>query len=358
MNQLGQAWGRRRLAAAGLGCVLLACMAGVLAAPASAVEEQTGFLAITEENDSLNGPFGPHTDRHYTQGLKISLFGGDDYETNITATLDRILPAWGIQPQAGDLGWIIIGQNMYTPSNLAARTLIKTDRPYAGWLYTGAVYQRRGQLAPNVAVMENFEVNLGIVGPDSLAEGAQTTVHRWWISNDIPRGWGNQLKEEPGLVLKYARLWRYSPTAATARYIDFIPHIGADVGNVFTFATVGTTLRLGYNLPPDFGMQIIDSPASVNGGLTRGAPAFFFYGFGSVDGRAVGHDITLDGNTFRGGPSVEKNPLVGDASIGLVLQVFRHVEVAYTRIIRTKEFRGQDDTDVFGSITVKGTFVF
>jgi hypothetical protein len=332
-------------------------MAGVLAAPAS-VEEQTGFLAITEENDSLAGPFTTHQDRHYTQGFKISLFGGDDFETDITASLDRILPAWGIKPEAGDLGWIIIGQNMYTPSNLAARALIKTDRPYAGWLYTGAVYQRRGQLAANIAVMENFEVNLGIVGPDSLAQGAQATIHRWWVSNDIPHGWGNQLKEEPGLVLKYARLWRYSPSATTARYIDFIPRIGGDLGNVFTFATVGATVRLGYNLPPDFGVQLIDSPASVNGGLTRNTPGFFLYGFGSLDGRAVGHDITLDGNSFRGGPSVEKNPLVGDASMGFALQAFRHVEVAYTRIIRTKEFRGQDGVDIFGSITVKGKFDF
>jgi lipid A 3-O-deacylase len=332
-------------------------MAGVSAASAS-VQEQTGFLAITEENDSLAGPFTTHQDRHYTQGLKISLFGGDDFETNITATLDRILPAWGIKPEAGDLGWIIIGQNMYTPSNLAARALIKTDRPYAGWLYTGAVYQRRGQLAPNVAVMENFEVNLGIVGPDSLSEGAQTTIHRWWVRNDIPHGWGNQIKEEPGLVLKYARLWRYSPTPTMARYIDLIPRVGGDLGNVFTFATVGATVRLGYNLPPDFGAQIIDSPASVNGGLTRNTPGFFIYGFCGLDGRAVGHDITLDGNSFRSGPSVRKNPFVGDASMGFALQVLRHVEIAYTRIIRTEEFRGQDGVDILGSITAKGKFDF
>jgi hypothetical protein len=51
-------------------------------------------------------------------------------------------------------------------------------------------------------------------------------------------------------------------------------------------------------------VQINDSPASVNGGLTRQAPWFFGYAFGSVDGRAVGRDITLDGNSFRGGPSV------------------------------------------------------
>ena len=325
---------------------------------AAAEEAQTGFLAGTEEDDSLNNPFGRHQDRHYTQGFKISLFGGDDFATNVTTALNNALPAWGIKPEAGDLGWIILAQNIYTPQDITNSAPIKTDRPYAGWLYTGLVYQRRGDLSPNLAVMENFEVNLGIVGPDSLAEAAQTTWHRWFFPNDIPRGWVHQLRDEPGVVVKYARLWRWSPTTNTAQYVDLIPRVGGELGNVFTFATGGATLRLGYNLPSDFGVQINDSPASVNGGLTRQTPWWFAYAFGSIDGRAVGHDITLDGNSFRGGPSVDKNVFVADLSWGFAVQVFRHVEVSYTDVIRTKEFRGQVSDDVFGSISVKGTFCF
>ena len=347
-----------RCAVVGLSCLLLACSARPCHASAS-LPEQTGFFAFTEENDSLAGPFGmSHQDRHYTQGLKLTLFGGDDFLTNTTAALDRMLPAWGIKPEAGDLGWILLGQNIYTPSNLVTRTPIKTDRPYAGWLYTGAVYQRRGELAANLAIMESFEVNLGIVGTESLADTAQQTWHRWFVKEDVPKGWDNQLHDEPGLVLKYARLWRYSPTTNTAHYIDFIPRIGGDLGNVFTFATAGATLRGGYNLPPDFGVQTIDSPAAANGGLTRDTPATFLYAFGSLDGRAVGHDITLDGNSFRGGPSVEKNALVADLSWGFAFQVFRHIEFTYTHIVRTEQFQGQDGNDIFGSFTVKGKFCF
>jgi len=340
-----------------LGCLLLVC-AGGMSVAAAAEEDQTGFLSATEENDSLNNPFGRHQDRHYTQGLKISLFGGDDFATNITTTLNNALPAWGIKPEASDLGWIILGQNIYTPQDLTNSAPIKTDRPYAGWLYTGLIYQRRGEINPSLHVAEDFEVDLGIVGPDSLAGAAQQQWHRWWFPNDIPRGWINQLQDEPGLVLKYARLWRWSPTTNTAQYVDVIPRVGGDLGNVFTFATGGATARFGYNLPPDFGVQINDSPASVNGGLTRQTPWFFGYAFGSVDGRAVGHDITLDGNSFRGGPSVDKNWFVADLSWGFALQVFRHVEIAYTDVIRTKEFRGQNSDDVFGSITLKGKFCF
>lgn len=346
---------RQPRVAAGFVCLVLVC-AGWLFDASAVVDEQTGLFALTVENDSFSNPFSVHQDRHYTAGLKMVLFGGDDFATNLTARLNGVAD-WGIQPKAADLG-IVVGQNIYTPSNILVRAPIKTDRPYAGWLYAGLVYQRRGELASHLAVMENFEINLGIVGPDSLAAEAQKQIHRWWFPDDIPKGWDNQLKTEPGLVLKYARLWRYSPTTASSRYINVIPRVGFELGNVFTFATAGATLRLGYNLPPDFGVQIIDSPASINGGLTRNTPSCFAYAFGGIDGRAVGHDITLDGNSFRGGPSIEKNILVGDLSWGAALQIFQHVEITYTRIIRTEQFRGQDGNDIFGSITVKGKFCF
>lgn len=42
----------------------------------------------------------------------------------------------------------------------------------------------------------------------------------------------------------------------------------------------------------------------------------------------------------------------------MAVQVFRHVEITYTHIIRTEEFRGQDGNDIFGSVTIKGKFGF
>jgi lipid A 3-O-deacylase len=326
----------------------------------AATDDQSGFLAITEENDSFSNPFGLHQDRHYTQGLKITLFGGDDFMTNTTANLDRLIPAWGINPTAGDLGWIMLGQNIYTPSNITAHVPIPSDRPYAGWLYTGAIYQRRGDITTNLAVMENFEINLGVVGPFSLAGPSQIAVHHLFFgTNDTPGGWRNQLDNEPGLELKYARLWRWTPTTDTARYFDVLPRAGAELGNVQIFATAGTSMRLGYNLPQDFGPQIIDSPASANGGLTQHTPPFFAYLFGGVDGRAIAHDITLDGNSFNNsGPSVDRKPFVADLDWGFALQFCTHIEFSYEHISRTEEFKGQHGNDNLGSLTLKAKFRF
>lgn len=332
---------------------------GRLLNASAATEEQTGFFSVTEENDSLSNPTGSHQDRHYTQGLKVILFGGDNYNPGMTNAVDRFLPAWGYHPEAGDLGWIVLGQNIYTPAVIANRIPDPRDRPYAGWLYTGAVYQRRGELAPNLAVMENFEFNIGVVGPQSLAEPSQVTLHHWLFgTNDIPHGWDHQLRTEPGLELKYARLWRWSPALGLTNHLDVIPIVGGELGNVQIFATGGATLRLGWHLPTDFGPQIIDSPASANGGLTRSSPPAYAYLFGSADGRVVGRDITLDGNSFHDGPSVSKDILVGDLSWGFAVQFLRYFDVSYMRVLRTREFHTQKNDDIFGSLTLKGTFKF
>ena len=65
------------------------------------------------------------------------------------AAVSEALPRWAIRTNAQNLGYVF-GQNMYTPQNLLTNGLIKTDRPYAGWLYGGVYLQRRGQEAAHV----------------------------------------------------------------------------------------------------------------------------------------------------------------------------------------------------------------
>ena len=325
------------------------------AQPADATEQDSSFT-ITDENDAWSNPFGPHQDRHYTHGIKLAYLGRDDAMTNLTSRLDRFF-WWGHQPSPGNFGFVA-GQDMFTPENILDPKPILNDRPYAGWLYAGLVYQRRNEFSAHFATLENFEVNFGIVGPDSMADDTQILIHRWRFPEDIPQGWHNQIHDEPGLVLKYARLWRYSPNDRTAKFFDVLPRAGFEAGNVTVFATAGATARLGFNLPPDFGMQIIDSPASASGGITKSTPFFAGYAFAGVDGRYVVHDITLDGNTFRSSQSVEKYNFVNDLSWGVAFDLGRHLELSWTQITRSKEFHTQLKKDVFGSIVLKWRFNF
>ena len=332
-----------------------ACGMSLPVATASA-EPQGGLFAITDENDAWSNFFGPHQDRHYTHGIKLTYMAPDDVLTNFTSWLNDLPKLW-ITPNAGQLG-TVAGQNMYTPQNILDPNPIPTDRPYAGWLYGGLVYQRRDDAGGHFAQMENFEINAGIVGPYSQADWTQELIHHWRFPEDIPQGWHNQIHNEPGVELKYARLLRWSLNDSTAKYFDVLPRAGFELGNVDTFGTVGGAARLGYNLPPDFGMQIIDSPASWTGGKVERSQGFAIYTFAGFDGRAVGRDITLDGNTFRSSARVNKFNFVNDLSWGIACQPCRHLEISYEQITRSREFHDQNGKDVFGSIDMKFMFSF
>jgi hypothetical protein len=335
--------------------VFASCVSGLVAEE----EKQGPIFALTEEDDLFSNPFtAAHTDRHYTQGLKLTYLGGDDEMPRWAGKVANALPTVGIDVNARNFGYAF-GQNMYTPQNLHTRELITNDRPYGGWLYFGAILQRRGVAGDSqIPVMENFEVDLGMTGKASLAEASQENFHRWFLPSDIPKGWHNQLANEPGLLLKYQRLWRLSVNEGTARYVDFIPHVGGDLGNVEIFPDCGATLRVGYNLPRDFGIQINDSPASANGGMTPHSAPFGFYLFGGVDGRYVAHNLFLDGNSFRSSASVERIPWVADLICGAAIQITQYIEVSYTRVTRTHEFVGQNNADIFGSLMAKAQFHF
>jgi lipid A 3-O-deacylase len=69
----------------------------------------------------------------------------------------------------------------------------------------------------------------------------------------------------------------------------------------------------------------------------------------------VARNIFLDGNSFRDGLSVDKKPLVGDVQLGIAGTV-GDARIAYTHVFLTKEFRGQQQGDSFGSLSVSFRF--
>ena len=81
-----------------------------------------------------------------------------------------------------------------------------------------------------------------------------------------------------------------------------------------------------------------------------------WYTFAGVDGRVVGHNIFLDGNSFDDdGPDVDKKYLVGDAVAGVAFTL-NNYRLSYTANYRTKEFDGQPDDTFFGSLTLTSRF--
>ncbi|NQW01975.1 MAG: lipid A deacylase LpxR family protein [Rhodospirillales bacterium] len=317
---------------------------------AEPAEKELGTLSLKFENDLFSG-----ADQHYTNGVRLSWLSPEGDTFRPLQTIRDLLEEIAQDENKTTRFGLSAGQDMYTPKDSKARELLVDDRPYAGWLYGGLSLHTVSDHGQGRMDQESVEVNVGIIGPWSLAEVNQDFVHSV-RSIEKFNGWDNQLHNEPGLLINYERKWRlFDPIKWGGTGFDAIPHAGASLGNVMTGANAGGAVRWGWNLPKDFGPPgLIHSVSPLD---RRPDESISFYAFASLQGRFVAHNIFLDGNTFRDSHSVDKNNWVGDASLGVALLVGRF-EIAYTNAFRSREFAGQDDHSRFGSLAVSFQAVF
>lgn len=337
---------------------LFCTLAPVIASAGRPLDDdvQRGTFSFYFENDLFTG-----TDRFYTNGVKLGWSSADlekfadtPYASGLLPLIDRI-PYINSPDYQKNLTFSF-GQNIYTPDDTEATELLENDRPYAGWLYLGL-----GFVWKNADVRNTLALNVGVVGSWSYAEEAQRLVHET-RNLKVPQGWDNQLHNELGVVLVYERTWRW-PRHERRVGLDweFLPHLGAAVGNVATYANLGGELRVGINLPDDFGTATIGPAATTSTPVERGQTAersrfdLGLYVFARADGRAVAHNIFLDGNTFGNSASVDSKPFVADLSAGASLN-YHNTKLTYAVTYRTEEFKGQEEGALFGSVTLNWTF--
>jgi hypothetical protein len=322
--------------------VVLAAAPAVVRAgqPAYREPDRSSILSLQWENDIFSG-LG--TDRHYTNGLRVSWLRGDDRLPGWVRSVARALPWY---PDRGHVrGSWALGQNLYTPEDIDAAGLVADDRPYAAWLYLG-----RGLVAENGRVLDVMELSVGVVGPSALGEEFQKSVHAI-IGSPEPRGWSNQLGDELALQAIWQRTWRHLHDGEDRGLgVDAMPHLGGALGNVFIHGSAGGTVRLGFDLPGDYGTPRIQ-PGLPGSEFFLPGRAFTGYLFLGGEARAVLRNMFLDGNTFRDSPSVSRRWLVADLQMGVVLQG-RGVRLAYTYVVRSEEFLGQEGPDAFGAFTL------
>jgi hypothetical protein len=306
-----------------------------------------------------NDLFG-NTDQHYTNAVKLTWQSKDlkEYRDDIR------IPEWAFpiidqaplvnDPEALHNIGLSFGQNIYTPSDIETTELLEEDRPYAGFLYFSLALHSK-----NETVLDTLESSFGIVGPSALSELSQNTVHEV-RGLSTAKGWNNQLHDEPGLLLTWKRSLRIlRRDLGFGLAWDLIPHMGVTLGNVATYANAGGEIRIGYRLPYDFGTSLIRPGGSVSAPsskrdrrLRHGIGVHLFAG---TDGRAVLHNIFLDGNTWQDSHSVDKKHFVADISLGAAL-TYKGLSLSYSHVYRTREFKGQEKGQTFGSLNLGWTF--
>jgi lipid A 3-O-deacylase len=313
----------------------------------SAQADQNNRFNLLEENDSLYF----HSDKHYTQGLRLSNLGPDVEAPSAWNgpfnVLDDVLPIFSRDAEVRSRRYAVFaGQSLFTPKNLDLKPPSPHDRPYAGWLYGGVSLLQESSRR----TLENLEIDLGIVGPGALGKPVQNDFHRL-IGVGRANGWSNQIQHEIGGMLSYERLWHLGVIGGGANGIDLIPQAGATVGNVFTYGEIGGLLRFGKNLRADYGPVRIRPALSgtdyFNADALDGPSGFYF--FAGAQGRVVGRNIFLDGNSFRHSASIPKKTFVADLQGGLSLFWSSALRLDFSATQRTQEFVGQHGQDVIGT---------
>ncbi len=303
------------------------------------------MIDILLDNDVLAG-----RDQSYTNGVGLMLVSSDlTGRRGFGGSLLRYLPPFPPRGARRFLS-VTLAQKMYTPVDLARRDLDPNDRPYAGVLTASLGLHALGPRA-----MDTLTFEAGIVGPHSFAGDVQKFFHRTfdWV---YPNGWNLQLKDEAflGFGLEHVTALRRPRPDEPSGWDAFV-RAGGRFSNAFIGASAGAEVRMGVGLPDDFGSSPL-RPENESAGLfalredrLSGGTPWGFHVFSAVEVNAVGRDLTLDGNTFRSGPRVQRMPWTAEFSTGLVGRV-RHVRLIFAYVWQTRQFRGQVDAPVFGSL--------
>jgi len=294
-------------------------------APAEPIDLRGSEIQIFIENDSFGS-----SDQYYTNGIKIG--GGipaDKVSRFFTRPPNALLHA--ITDGASNHFGLFIGQNMYTPRDITVAAPQPNDRPWAAWLYVGAVAQ-----SVKDDHLHTVEFDLGVVGPPALGRQVQTASHNL-VDAAEPKGWANQIRTDPGFLLTYLHKRRYGESSG----VQLVPHIGASIGTIATFARAGALLRAGQNMT-GFGPDGIEPGGAMLKNTRRQqdkarARPYEWFVFAGADGRLMGHNTSLDGSLFRSGPSVATRDYVYDLLFGASMRIDA-LRVSITKIKRSEEF--------------------
>ena len=321
---------RLKKIAPNIGCALL------LTAGSAHAEHVWNLLV---ENDLFTG-----SDRHYTSGVMLNYIYGVQDGPRRLRDLGVRFP--GIDDEDDIHISFSLGNEIYTPSDIHATALLPDDRPYAGYLYFAT-----GFSTANAKEIETWRVSIGLIGPNARGETIQNNVHRV-VGSDPAQGWANQLDNEWIFDVAYEKKWLNRAWTASEDWsveADFIPRFIGAIGTKHDYVGVGGVFRIGYGLQNDYGPpQIRPSLPLSQFYDTRVGNSFYL--FLGMDGRYVAHNVFLDGNTFRDSHSVDRNDWVGELQTGFVWNN-RRFRMGYTYVIRSREFKQQDEHDIFGSVT-------
>jgi hypothetical protein len=323
--------------------LISACMAGVPMHTSAADEA----LTLTIENDILTG-----SDNNYTNGFGLTWVSRDLESYDDDAFNKRWGKFWSFLPYLSDEGtkiyasWSLV-QEMHTPDEIRDPNPPLDDQPYAGILYVDSVlYARKERWA------HAWQLKLGVVGPSSQADTMQKEFHKM-AGADEPKGWHTQLPDEPVINVGYmtAHLLAEGDVGKSASW-RIIPVATAGLGNYFTGVGVGLYGEVGWNLVEALGSTALRSgfnaASTVGAGPVHGWSVSFSGGLAAY---GVAHYLPLDGTVFKSSRSVDSEPFVGMATLGVSVRN-RNLVLGLTATYFSDTFKTQRSRPEFGTLSL------
>lgn len=314
----------------------------------AATEPSSGALNFYLENDA-DTMGGPGSDSDYSNGVKISYIYAQESIPKWSRLFRKAYSLLGRDPSEATTNYgISLGHQIYTPENISVEALIPDDRPYAGWLYVGGsagfTYGKSLHL---------FTANVGMVGPSAHGKEVQTEVHSA-MRIQKPKGWKNQLHDEPTIQAFYQhryRAWEFQRGGVT--YLSAVPYWGTSLGNVRIDLSAGALALFGYGLGKGFGpsrpsSSDVDTLVSPEDASDK---KWGIYGFVGARQSAVGRSLFLDGNNFRPSQHVSRIPFVFESEFGTGLHWSRFSGV-WRYVHRGPEFKERRNSHSFASVNL------
>lgn len=342
------------------GPVLTAALAA-LGGPANAQGESAADRLNTVRVQIDNDLFAARErDRDYTGGFAVT-FSGEAVRSGLF-TLDPALARLDeslVAPASADVHYARqIGLIVFTPGDIIASKPVDGDRPYANLLFasSGRVYvddDDRGAWSSAATV--------GVLGL-SLTSRLHNGVHDI-MGSERPRGYDNQVSSGGEPTARYTlarhRLWIADPSGA----LDIKTTVQGSVG-FLTETSAAISLRAGrfhsawWSFAPEL-TDYVAAPTPADASHRRRDSEL--YVFAGVRVKARAYNAFLQGQ-FRDS-AVEASywdiePVVAQAWIGVVTQVFVQTQLSYTLNYQSAELRAGEgaQSSLWGAVQLAHTF--
>jgi hypothetical protein len=345
----------------------LAVLAAALVMPVSRASAQDDAWRTSMPEREISGVrlhidndlfAGRDLDRDYTGGMAITLSGTaardsllslDPLLTRIDALFERSQPAQVRHARQ-------IGLIAFTPSDIVTDEAQQADRPYASLLFAS---NGRVRVDADDRGAWSTSLTVGVLGLQ-VSESLHNAVHEA-VGSEAPRGYDHQISAGGEPTARYTIARHNLVYADPVGRVDVKTTVQGSVG-FLTETSAAVSLRLGSFDTPwwSFAPELSDYIAAPTPVESLGAQREVYF-FAGARVKARAYNALLQGQFRHSDVRYsydEIEPIVAEAWIGVMTQLFPNTELSYALHYQTAELReGKAARDTFwGGVQLAHSF--